>query len=167
MNVEPQAPLAHETSPSISSAISHQGFHTPIEDDLPTITSRPNSYLQPPTPTSAIMTVSLEGYLEPQRMSFSSRPFSYDETGHPFSPPLYGSTGVSHRRQSSLGFYPLQHWYPSSMAPRRSSSVSSHHTCMVFSCQLQNQVSACKYLARTRFSQLMKHKFIANRHLDR
>lgn len=89
------------------------------------------------------MTVSLEGYLEPQRMSFGSRPFSYDEAGHPFSPPLYGSSAVSHRRQSSLGFYPLQHWYPSSMAPRRSSSVSSHHTCIVVFIKLPVQSTFC------------------------
>lgn len=136
MNVEPQAPLARDTSASISSATSHQGFHTPIEDDQLTIASRPNSYLQPPTPTSAIMTISLEGYLEPQRMSFGSppmshRPFSFDETCHPFLPPLYGSAVLSHRRQSSLGLYPLQHWCHGSGGPRRSMSASSHHTCIV------------------------------------
>lgn len=136
MRVEPQAPLARDTSPSISSATSRQGFHTPIEDDLPTVASRPNSYLQPATPTSALMTISLEGYLEPQRMSFGSppmshRPFSFDETCRPFSPPHGGFAVSSHRRQSSLGFYPLQHWYHGSMGPRRSQSASSHHTCIV------------------------------------
>lgn len=107
-----------------------------------TITSRPNSYLQPPTPSSAIMTVSSEGYLEPQRMSFGSppmshRPFSFDETGHPFSPPLYGSAVSSRPRQSSFGFYPLQHWYHGSVGPRRSMSASSHHTCIVIFTFLQ------------------------------
>lgn len=88
------------------------------------------------------MTVSSEGYLEPQRMSFGSppmshRPFSFDETGHPFSPPLYGSAVSSRPRQSSFGFYPLQHWYHGSVGPRRSMSASSHHTCIVIFTFLQ------------------------------
>lgn len=116
--------------------------------------SRPSSYLQPPTPTSAIMTVSLEGYLEPQRISFGSppmshRPFSFDESSHhpPFSPPLNGSIISAHRRQSSLGFY-CSHWFPSSMAPRRSLSVSSHHTCIVIFCKFINDpLTTCKCAA--------------------
>lgn len=79
------------------------------------------------------MTVSLEGYLEPQRISFGSppmshRPFSFDESCQPFSPPLYGSIVSAHRRQSSIGFYSL-HWNTNAILPRRSLSISSHHTC--------------------------------------
>lgn len=113
-----------------------QGFHTPLEEDLPPLTPpRPSSYLQPPTPTSAIMT-SLEGYLEPHRLSFSSPPNSemiahhrnpseaHEESSYPvFSPPPYPSSMSHHRRSSSLGVP----WLP--YLPRKSLSNSSHHTC--------------------------------------
>uniref|UniRef100_A0A8D8Z6W3 Uncharacterized protein n=1 Tax=Cacopsylla melanoneura TaxID=428564 RepID=A0A8D8Z6W3_9HEMI len=133
---DPQAPLAHDSSASICSEdLTHQGFHTPLEEDAP-LTPRPNSYLQPPTPTSAIMTVSLEGYLEPHRMSFSSPPNSeaiaihrptsfHEDSSYPvFSPPPYNI--VHHRRSSSLGIP----WNP--YIPRKSISNSSHHTCNVY-----------------------------------
>lgn len=159
-NKERRAPLAHDTSPSISSAVSQQGFHTPMEEDLPTIASRPNSYLQPPTPTSAIMTVSLEGYLEPQRISFGSppmshRPFSFDESCQPFSPPAYGSVVPAHRRQSSLGYYPL-HWFngasAAAVSPRRSMSISSHHTCIVIHHIFSEFGTSCLALAMRRYA---------------
>ncbi|KAI5737254.1 hypothetical protein M8J76_011554 [Diaphorina citri] len=140
---DPQAPLAHDSSASICSELTQQGFHTPLEEEAP-LTPRPNSYLQPPTPTSAIMTVSLEGYLEPHRMSFSSPPNSeaigvarprsfheasfheptsfHEDSSYPvFSPPPYGAI-VNHRRTSSLGVP----WTP--YVPRKSISNSSHHT---------------------------------------
>lgn len=68
-HLEPQAPLAVQ-SPGVSSSCSPRGYHTPISEEEP-----PRSFLQAPTPVSAIMT-SLDGYLEPQRMSFSSPPAS-------------------------------------------------------------------------------------------
>lgn len=134
--IEAQAPLAHDSSPEISSATSPQGFYTPVEEGTPAAT-RPNSYLQAPTPTSAIMTVSLDHYLDPQRISFGSPPnsefhprrTSFDDSLSVFSPPPSGATISHHRRQSSLGVGPP--WLQNHLArsPRCSFSVSSHHTC--------------------------------------
>ncbi|XP_022177206.1 piezo-type mechanosensitive ion channel component-like isoform X2 [Myzus persicae] len=111
------APLARD----LSGSSILQSFHTPLEDEPPTL-----SYLQPPTPTSTVLTVSLDGYLDPQRMSFSStahrRPLSFDESAiysGVFSPP---PTIAQHRRQSSLGVPST--WYPR----KRSASATSHHT---------------------------------------
>jgi len=157
------APLAQ--SPSMSSPASPQGYHTPIDDDeeegnLPPLTPRgAGSLLQAPTPSSAIMTVSLDGYLEPQRMSFSSPPTSeliprapsLDMDSFPvFSPPPYGavvghsttgsSLGGGHRRQSSIG----PPWMHPLATPRPSVSLSSpqsHHTC--------NETSPCLHLTGT------------------
>nr|XP_018904348.1 PREDICTED: piezo-type mechanosensitive ion channel component isoform X5 [Bemisia tabaci] len=133
--IEAQAPLAHDSSPEISSATSPQGFYTPVEEGTPAAT-RPNSYLQAPTPTSAIMTVSLDHYLDPQRISFGSPPnsefhprrTSFDDSLSVFSPPPSGATISHHRRQSSLGVGPP--WLQNHLArsPRCSFSVSSHHT---------------------------------------
>lgn len=113
------APLARD----LSGSSILQSFHTPLEDEPPTL-----SYLQPPTPTSTVLTVSLEGYLDPQRMSFSStnhrRPLSFDESAiysGVFSPP----PTVQHRRQSSLGV--PSNWYP---RKRSASATTSHHTCV-------------------------------------
>ncbi|PSN54799.1 hypothetical protein C0J52_01988 [Blattella germanica] len=147
------APLAQ--SPSMSSPASPQGYHTPIDDDddddednVPPLTPRgAGSLLQAPTPSSAIMTVSLDGYLEPQRMSFSSPPTSeliprapsLEMDSFPvFSPPPYGavvgrsapssSIATGHRRRSSIG----PPWMPPLATPRPSvclSSPQSHHTC--------------------------------------
>lgn len=98
------------------------GYHTPIEDDddddevqesmfvegglseiptdLPGISvSRGGSFVettQAPSPSSAVMTVSLEAYLDPQRISYGSpadydmvpRISSPDETFPVFSPPF-------------------------------------------------------------------------------
>lgn len=112
------APLARD----LSGSSILQSFHTPLEDENPTL-----SYLQPPTPTSTVLTVSLEGYLDPQRMSFSStnhrRPLSFDESAiysGVFSPPT-----MQHRRQSSLGVPST--WYP---RKRSISATTSHHTCV-------------------------------------
>ncbi|VEN64253.1 unnamed protein product, partial [Callosobruchus maculatus] len=102
-------PLAHSTSTaSCSTASPGAGYHTPVEDDeeegdapQPTassqITSSVGGQQAPPSPYSAVMTVSLEGYLEPQRLSFSSppnselnpRPASPDDSFPVFSPPPY------------------------------------------------------------------------------
>lgn len=113
------APLARD----LSGSSILQSFHTPLEDEPPTL-----SYLQPPTPTSTVLTVSLDGYLDPQRISFSStahrRPLSFDESAiysGVFSPP---PTIMQHRRQSSLGVPST--WYPR----KRSASATSHHTCV-------------------------------------
>lgn len=147
----------------MSSPASPQGYHTPIDDDeeegdLPPLTPRgAGSLLQAPTPSSAIMTVSLDGYLEPQRMSFSSPPTSeliprapsLDVDSFPvFSPPPYGavvghgttgsSLGGRHQRQSSIG----PPWMHPLATPRPSVSLSSprsHHTC--------NEILPCIILA--------------------
>lgn len=114
------APLARD----LSGSSILQSFHTPLEDEPPTL-----SYLQPPTPTSTVLTVSLDGYLDPQRMSFSStthrRPLSFDESAiysGVFSPP---PTVQLHRRQSSLGVPST--WYS---RKRSASATTSHHTCV-------------------------------------
>lgn len=105
---------------SMSSGI---GYHTPIEDeddderddgesmfvegegvseiptDLPGVSPRGGSFLhtQAPSPSSAIMTVSLDAYLEPNRISYGSpgdfeavpRISSPDDTFPVFSPPPF------------------------------------------------------------------------------
>lgn len=110
--IETAAPIARRMSLS-----SCAGYHTPIEDEMATShliegegdengseitgldprTSQRGSLLHPqvPSPSSALMTVSLDGYLDPQRFSFSSPPesdlanriSSPDETYPVFSPP--------------------------------------------------------------------------------
>ncbi|XP_058821886.1 piezo-type mechanosensitive ion channel component-like isoform X2 [Topomyia yanbarensis] len=92
---------------------SYAGYHTPIEDEIaggsmiiegegiPDIPSdnggltvgRGSYHTQAPSPSSALMTVSLDAYLDPQRMSFESpnellaRVCSPDDTFPVFSPP--------------------------------------------------------------------------------
>lgn len=151
-----QPPLAHSSSmsscTSATSQTSPAGYHTPIEqDDHPPLTPR-SSLLQQqaPSPYSAVMTVSLEGYLEPQRISFSSppnselnpRPRSPDDSFPVFSPPPYDAAptyaeAVSepHRtvqRQTSIG----PSWMQGSFVTPRQSIISyssrsplSHHEC--------------------------------------
>lgn len=144
-------------SPSVSSCVSSghtppQGYQTPLDDDdePPPLTPRAASLLQAPTPNSAVMTVSLEGYLEPTRISFGSPPSSElnprgpspDETFPVFSPPPYdrgpadrsfASSSIRHRRQSSLPIGPP--WISGLHTPRQSiistasRSPHSHHTC--------------------------------------
>ncbi|KAG5319735.1 PIEZO protein, partial [Pseudoatta argentina] len=150
--VERQAPLAR--SPSVSSCVSSghtppQGYRTPLDEDddePPPLTPRAASLLQAPTPNSAIMTVSLEGYLEPTRISFGSPPSSElnprgpspDETFPVFSPTPYDrgladrslTSSMRHRRQSSLPVGPT--WINSdprqSIISTASRSPHSHHT---------------------------------------
>ncbi|KAK9887390.1 hypothetical protein WA026_022328, partial [Henosepilachna vigintioctopunctata] len=97
-------PLASSTSmSSADSQTTPAGYHTPIEDeevdDVAPLTPR-SSLLQqqaPPSPYSAVMTLSLDPYLEPQGMSFSSPPNSElnprapspDDSFPVFSPPPY------------------------------------------------------------------------------
>lgn len=151
---ERQAPLAR--SPSVSSCVSSghtppQGYQTPLDEDddePPPLTPRAASLLQAPTPNSAVMTVSLEGYLEPTRISFGSPPSSElnprgpspDETFPVFSPPPYDrgptdrslASSTRHRRQSSFIGPP---WMNGPHTPRQSiistnsRSPYSHHTC--------------------------------------
>lgn len=127
-----------------------QGYQTPLDedDDEPApLTPRAASLLQAPTPNSAVMTVSLEGYLEPTRISFGSPPSSElnprgpspDETFPVFSPPPYDrgpadrslASSTRHRRQSSfIG----PSWMNGLHTPRQSISTNSrsphsHHTC--------------------------------------
>lgn len=59
------------------------GYHTPIEDEvaaseLPSDFGRSVSILnaQAPSPMSAVLTVSLDGYLDPQQISYGSPPSS-------------------------------------------------------------------------------------------
>lgn len=140
-----------------SSRTPPQGYQTPIDDDddeaRPLTPQATSSLLQAPSPNSAVMTVSLDTYLDPQRISFGSPPDSElnprvsspDETFPVFSPPPYdrrrygddeSRDGIidlrSHRRQSS--------WAESiwTNAPRRSiistasrRSIRSHHTCKI------------------------------------
>lgn len=75
---ETVAPLARTTSMS-----SCAGYHTPIEDEvaaseLPSDFGRSISILnaQAPSPMSAVLTVSLEGYLDHQQISYGSPPSS-------------------------------------------------------------------------------------------
>lgn len=75
---EPVAPLARTTSMS-----SCAGYHTPIEDEvaaseLPSDFGRSVSILnaQVPSPMSAVLTVSLDGYLDHQQISYGSPPSS-------------------------------------------------------------------------------------------
>ena len=130
-----------------------QGYQTPIDEDEdedkpPPLTPRAASLLQAPTPNSAVMTVSLEGYLEPTRISFGSPPSSElnprgpspDETFPVFSPPPYDrgprdrslTSSIRHRRQSSFVGPP---WMNGLQTPRQSivsitsRSPRSHHTC--------------------------------------
>lgn len=132
--------MAHDSTPSISSPASPQGFHTPVEDDVPRLGG---SLLQAPTPTSAILSRSLDGYLEPQRMSFGSPPASelhrapsLDDSFPVFSPPPYGAVVMrhgSHRgNRNSIG----PPWLGPMATPRQSivsnTSPKSHHTCTVF-----------------------------------
>nr|CAD7432632.1 unnamed protein product [Timema monikensis] len=142
------APLAG--SPSLTSPT---GFHTPVDEEeeeeacseLPPLTPRAGSLLAP-TPSSALMTVSLDGYLEPHRLSFGSPPNSEllprapsppDDSFPVFSPPPYGAVmghgaGAARRRSSGIG----PPWLPCLATPRASlclSSPNSHHTCNVLS----------------------------------
>lgn len=147
------------SSTSCTSATSQDtspaGYHTPIDDEEhPPLTPRSSSLLQPqapPSPYSAVMTTSLDGYLEPQRMSFSSppnselnpRPSSPDDSFPVFSPPPYNEavpdtepitelpTAIE-RRKSSIG----PPWIQGSCITPRQSIISyssrsplSHHEC--------------------------------------
>lgn len=168
------APLARTCSASSyvsSGRTPPQGYQTPIDDDddsdnssedlqhdkqqddPPPLTPRASSLLQAPSPNSAILTVSLEGYLEPTRISFGSPPSSElnprgvspDETFPVFSPPPYDPPpnsdrschsllrSIHHRRQSSFAGVS---WNPERPTTPRQSILSvtsrsqrSHHTC--------------------------------------
>lgn len=163
------APLARTSSMSSCVSSDHtppQGYRTPIDEDdsdederrdevdedPPPLTPRAASLLQAPSPNSAVLTVSLEGYLEPRRISFGSPPMSElnprgpspDETFPVFSPPPYdplpssersGARGIPHRRQSSFAGTT---WISDNPTPRQSivsftsrshRSHRSHHTC--------------------------------------
>lgn len=171
------APLARASSAGSCVSSGHtppQGYRTPIDDDTddddnsedlndeqrdevdedpPPLTPRAASLLQAPSPNSAILTVSLEGYLEPNRISFGSPPnselnprgVSPDETFPVFSPPPYDPphnsdrscrSGLSRRtygrRQSSLAGTTWMSEIPTTHRPSIVSFTSrsrSHHTC--------------------------------------
>lgn len=139
---------------SATSQTPEAGYHTPIEEDeLAPLTPAAGSLIQQaPSPFSAIMTVSLEGYLEPQRISFSSPPNSElnprapspDDSYPVFSPPPYDAAPTYAeavnvappvpQRQISLG----PPWMNGLHTPRQSvisyssRSPMSHHTCNSF-----------------------------------
>ncbi|CAH1098791.1 unnamed protein product [Psylliodes chrysocephalus] len=160
------APLAKSSSAtSCSSTMTQQsGYHTPIdeeEEEPAPLTLTPRSSLAnpqaPPSPYSAVMTVSLEGYLDPHRISFSSPPNSEmnprisspDDSFPVFSPPPYteaptvvteiaahrGETEEEERtdrRRSTIG----PPWMHGSFITPRQSIISyssrsplSHHEC--------------------------------------
>lgn len=164
--------MAHSHSiTSCTSATSQEtspgGYHTPIdeedeqgEEEVAQLTPHTGSTLQnnqAPSPYSAIMTVSLEGYLEPQRISFSSppnselinpRPPSPDDSFPVFSPPPYDAAppyaeAVSEQttviqRNPPIGPPWLQDRF---VTPRQSvysyssRSPLSHHTCnLIINC---------------------------------
>lgn len=143
---------------SCTSATSEQtppaGYHTPIDEEEPApLTPHTGSVLhtQVPSPFSAIMTVSLEGYLDPQRISFSSppnselnpRPPSPDDSFPVFSPPPYEAAPAYTRAISEAPSMPVQRqtsigppWMQGSLITPRQSIISyssrsplSHHTC--------------------------------------
>ncbi|KAL1124046.1 hypothetical protein AAG570_001816 [Ranatra chinensis] len=84
--------VASYKEPSSHYVGSPQGFHTPVEDD-PRHVQRTGSLLQAPSPTSAVLSRSLDCYLEPHRIiSFGSPAASFDDSFPVFSPPPhYGS----------------------------------------------------------------------------
>lgn len=123
------------------------GYHTPIDEedgDPPPLT--PRGHTRVPSPCSALMTVSLDAYLEPQRISFSSPPGSEllprapspDDSFPVFSPPPY-ETAVGDRDSSFQPNKPISNIGPPWMTgmfvtPVQSFSYSSrsplsHHTC--------------------------------------
>lgn len=142
------------TSCASATSTSHSppaGYHTPIDEgeegDPPPFTPRGDqTHTRVPSPCSALMTVSLDAYLEPQRISFSSPPCSEllprapspDDSFPVFSPPPY-ETAVGDRDSS------IQPKQPSTIGPpwmtgmlvtpiQQSFSYSSrsplsHHTC--------------------------------------
>lgn len=148
-----EAPMAR--SPSVTSctsttSASHSppaGYHTPIEEEEEEhapLTPRAGSLAQTqaPTPCSALMTVSLDAYLDPQRMSFSSPPNSellprapsLDESFPVFSPPPYEAVGPQRplpHRQASIGppWMMGQLVTPQQSISYSSKSPLSHHTC--------------------------------------
>lgn len=151
-------PLARDASLS-SSCTSPGGYHTPIsENGGATPPMLMGGLLQPPSPCSALMTVSLDGYLEPKRMSFESPPHSdlnqrapsLDDSFPVFSPPPYGDVIAAddHQRQRSLSERRRGHhvrqisigppWMGGLTTPRQSiisyseRTPLSHHTCNVF-----------------------------------
>lgn len=140
------------TSCASATSTSHSpqaGYHTPIDEgDPPPFTPRGDSlgHTRVPSPCSALMTVSLDAYLEPKRMSFSSPPGSEllprapspDDSFPVFSPPPYetaaggGASGSAQQRHAPpIG----PHWMAGQLVtPRQSLSYSSrsplsHHTC--------------------------------------
>ncbi|ENN77269.1 hypothetical protein YQE_06097, partial [Dendroctonus ponderosae] len=159
--IQAKPPLARTCSESSCTSATTQGtnptgYHTPIEEEdeeVPPLTPRSSTIAPqaPPSPYSAVMTVSLEAYLEPQRISFSSppnsdlnpRPASPDESFPVFSPPPYDEAppyaeAVSEpprgpvQRQISLG----PPWLQGSLVTPRQSVISystrshfSHHEC--------------------------------------
>lgn len=152
-------------TPSMTSCVSGSqhtttpaGYHTPIDEEdetepppqTPQTTTNSQLATNAPSPFSAIMTGSLDAYLDPQRMSFSSppnselnpRPPSPDDSFPVFSPPPYDDappyaevseqTTVVERQESIIG----PPWMHGKLCTPRQSVIScssrspmSHHTC--------------------------------------
>lgn len=138
------------------SPVSHRGFHTPVsEPSAPPSPERaasprpqplplplpalppPSSQGGPPSPSSALMTVSLDAYLEPRRISFESPPDSQflpraqsPEESYPvFSPPPI------RRRHTVASPSLLQRTSIISQSSR--AEPNSHHTCNYYVCRLR------------------------------
>ncbi|KAM3964791.1 LOW QUALITY PROTEIN: uncharacterized protein ACR2FA_001182 [Aphomia sociella] len=124
------------------SAASPRGFHTPVSEasappspaHTPTpqptpVLPPPSSQGGPPSPSSALMTVSLDAYLEPRRISFESPPSSEllpraqsPEESYPvFSPPPI-------RRRHTVAS-PTVLSRPSIVSMSSRVEPHSHHTC--------------------------------------
>lgn len=127
------------------SPASPRGFHTPLsEPSAPPSPARPipptlpsltpalpatSSQGGPPSPSSALMTVSLDAYLEPRRISFESPPSSdllpraqSPEESYPvFSPPPI-------RRRHTVASPSLLH-RTSIISQSSRAEPTSHHTC--------------------------------------
>ena len=125
------------------SPASPRGFHTPLSEPsappsperpvrptLPALPAPalPTSQAGPPSPSSALMTVSLDAYLEPRRISFESPPSSEllpratsPEESYPvFSPPPI-------RRRHTVASPSMQRQSIVSASSR--AEPMSHHTC--------------------------------------
>lgn len=140
------------------SPASPRGFHTPLSEPsapptpvrtappppstLPTLPALPAppapvSQGGPPSPSSALMTVSLDAYLEPRRISFESPPSSEllaratsPEESYPvFSPPPIRRrhTVASPASPGPAPHSVLSQWSRASRASR--AEPHSHHTC--------------------------------------
>lgn len=139
----PASPSPPGSPTSLSTPATPKGFHTPLSEPsapstpvrptlpapIPPPLTAPTSQGGPPSPSSALMTVSLDAYLEPRRISFESPPSSEllpraqsPEESYPvFSPPPI------RRRHTVASPSLLQRTSIISHSSR--AEPNSHHTC--------------------------------------